>query len=109
MNAALVSFKKGVEVSRVKLQVFFIISLVAEAYFKYGRKSLTVTSISDGKHKEGSKHYVGQAVDFRIWGIGPIVLRALVKYLQELLGEDYDVVLEKTHIHIEYDPEVLSS
>jgi len=61
-----------------------------------------VTSAKDGKHKTGSKHYDGEALDFRIWHFDD-ASRAAEK-LQTRLGKDYDVVLEKTHIHAEYDP-----
>lgn len=104
MNAATVSFKKGVLVKDVKTEVFHIISVVATVYQLYGLFSLVVTSISDGKHKPNSKHYEGYAADFRIWGISPAKLQKIAADIQARLGKDYDVVVEATHIHIEYDP-----
>lgn len=99
-----VSFKPGVEVDEVALQVLFIISVVARVYADHGYESVTVTSITDGKHRDNSKHYEGKAADFRIWFINTMDLRKIVKAIQARLGDDYDVVLEDTHIHVEYDP-----
>lgn len=61
---------------------------------------LVVTSGKDGTHGKNSLHYEGKAVDLRTWN----VLDALVKQLKAHLGPNYDVVLEKDHIHIELDP-----
>lgn len=70
---------------------------------------LTITAILDGKHKKGSKHYDGNAFDHRIWFIsnGKQIYIDVNKYallLRKKLGNNYDVVIHKTHIHIEYDP-----
>jgi len=75
-------------------------------YLSYGVKGgVVITSVTDGKHKEGSRHYTGDAIDIRIWN-----LPEDVSYLQassdlrSLLDDDYDVVLESDHIHVEWDP-----
>ena len=60
---------------------------------------LVITSGKDGTHGNGSLHYEGKAEDLRTWN----VLDALVKQLKAHLGPDYDVVLEKDHIHVERD------
>lgn len=63
---------------------------------------LTITSTTDGKHMAGSKHYdvPHNAEDVRF----PHKLRIYLQRLRTELGEDFDVVLEKDHIHIEHDP-----
>lgn len=58
----------------------------------------------DGVHMPGSKHYTGEALDLRIWGL-PSPGR-LASELQQALGSDYDVVYgpdHNTHIHVERD------
>lgn len=60
---------------------------------------LVITSGKDGIHGINSLHYEGKAVDLRTWN----VLDALVKQLKAHLGPDYDVILEKDHVHIEID------
>ena len=62
-----------------------------------------ITSIMDGVHKEGSRHYLGFAFDFRIRQMDPGQPIQIKTLLQENLGADYDVILEKTHLHVEVD------
>lgn len=71
-------------------------------YFKYDKR-MVITSLNDGKHMNGSKHYVGQAMDLRIWGLED-KLEVVKEELKQVLGRDFDVVLEGDHFHIEYDP-----
>jgi len=73
-----------------------------ELHRKATGKELTVTSLNDGKHKQGSLHYVGQAADLRTWALPRPDL--FTTELQQALGNQYDVVLEIDHIHLEYDP-----
>ena len=61
---------------------------------------LVITSGNDGKHQNGSLHYNNAAVDLRVYHI----LDKLVQLLRNELGSDFDVLLEKDHIHLEYDP-----
>ena len=67
---------------------------------------VTVTSGKDGVHSKNSKHYSGGAIDIRSKDM------KLPEYttlrLKRKLGKDYDIVYEKDHIHIEYDPKPIS-
>jgi hypothetical protein len=67
--------------------------------------SLVVTSVSDGTHSSGSLHYVGLAADFRL----PLEPLDFVAQLKESLGAEFDVVIEKDHVHVEYQPKVRAS
>jgi hypothetical protein len=78
---------------------------VAEIAFSRWNLQAVITSGRDGTHMQTSKHYSGEALDFRRWqsdGIGRTT--DIVEELRRELGDDYDVVLEATHIHVEYDP-----
>lgn len=68
------------------------------------KKEIVITAIFDGKHMKGSKHYEGNAFDMRTWIYTNEELSTLYINLAQNLGEDYDVVLHKTHLHVEYDP-----
>jgi len=70
---------------------------------------LTLTSGTDGVHMAGSRHYRGYALDLR----KPLKyykptdnVEKLAIALRVALGNEFDVVLEKTHIHVEYDPAI---
>lgn len=68
-----------------------------------------ITSICDGKHKAGSKHYEGLAFDVRTWAdsagnqMTNKEKQLIAEHCRSYLGDDWDVVVEPTHIHIEYD------
>lgn len=69
------------------------------------KMTLWITSGIDGAHMVGSKHYIGEALDMRrsnLVGKEDFV----IDKIQKRLGKNYQIILEKTHIHIEYDPNV---
>ena len=110
-----IKFKEGVLLtdghSCIKKETVEAMSRVS-IYFDYRyQEDVVVTSVLDGKHKDGSMHYLGKAFDIRTWTTpysGVQVTQGkknLLCYdIQNMLGEDFDVIAEKTHIHIEYDP-----
>lgn len=103
----MVYFKEGVAYDTAaaeSLEVIDEIIRAADSVYTEHEKDVTVTSLMDGNHKRGSKHYIGHAVDLRIWGIPEMELEEIVSEIQIYLGDDFDVILEKTHIHCEYDP-----
>lgn len=69
-----------------------------------GREAI-VTSGTDGTHGHDSLHYVGLAIDIRTRDLTSQQVEWLATKLRALLGAAFDVVVEKDHIHIEYDPE----
>lgn len=69
-----------------------------------GRDAM-VTSARDGIHSSNSLHYQGRAIDLRIRDIADASLKWRYRdRLAEALGEDFDVVMETDHIHVELDP-----
>ena len=75
----------------------------------YGRRNceVVITSANDGQHMDGSLHYKDYALDLRIWNLGEdynTIAESVVTELEIELGDDYDVILESNHIHMEYDP-----
>lgn len=66
--------------------------------------SPVVTSGVDGVHRPDSLHYRGHALDFRTRHVQPDDRMALTAALAAALGDEFDVVLEVDHIHIEFQP-----
>ena len=106
--------KNGVSSAGVKTEILLIIPMVEQVFNEYG-KELIITSITDGKHSKNSLHYEGLAFDCRIRHLIPNfksfqnqTLKAMVaeiaQKIREKVGSQYDVVQERTHIHIEFDP-----
>ena len=66
--------------------------------------SPVITSAHDGTHMRKSLHYEGLALDLRTRYFRD--KEDKIKFAQELrdrLGDDYDVVVERDHIHVEFD------
>lgn len=100
-----ISYKRGKQVRIEASEQIKEAMHTADALSKaIAGREIVVTAILDGKHKEGSKHYQGEAFDMRRWGYSQQELNQLLVDMKANLGLDYDVVLESTHVHIEYDP-----
>lgn len=69
----------------------------------FGRP-LIITSIRDGRHGKNSLHYIGKAFDVRIYDKSKSQIIMFFNCLKRELDSRLDIVLEKDHIHIEYDP-----
>ncbi len=71
-------------------------------YKNYHPEGVTITSGLEGSHSPGSLHYYGLAIDIRTRYFSSEELSSVFEQLQECLQESYDVILEPTHIHIEW-------
>ena len=67
--------------------------------------SLVLTEGTGGKHMAHSKHPIGLAIDIRKRDLPKAAIANFDAELRESLGEQYDIVNEETHWHIEFDPE----
>ena len=98
-------FKKGVKFACIQPEMCLAAMVIQSVLTAHGLdpyNDIVITSAKDGKHSRGSKHYVGFALDCRIWEITD--LPKVIKDLEESLTDEFDVVLEADHIHIEFDP-----
>ena len=94
----------------IQPELLLAISLVLEVY-RRASLDFVITSLNDSKHSWTSLHYAGAAVDFRTHdSLGSQLSQAkrdlLVEEIKRALGfsPDYDVIGEKDHIHLEYQP-----
>lgn len=99
------TLKEGVTKQGVQPPIFYALG-VAEMVYRYNGLRLVVTSLTDSHaHKPKSLHNKGLAVDIRIRNIPHDLLRMVHGSLHSVLnGMGFDVVLEKDHIHIEFQP-----
>ena len=93
--------KPGVRALGLKPEILLAI-MVAESVFL--PDELVITSITEGRHSRGSEHYTGMAFDARIRDVGKSRAKEITRNIHVGLGDDYDVVLEETHLHVEFDP-----
>jgi hypothetical protein len=100
-------FKAGVKLKGLAPEALLGM-VVAEQAYKAAGIEMTITSVMDGVHKEGSKHYDGMAFDLRTKATG-LAARLYQSVREALAGAGYDVILEdlggdNEHIHVEFDP-----
>lgn len=78
--------------------------VIESIYERVCGREMVITSVSDGVHRAGSRHYTGEAFDIRTRDLEVEVVLSLVRELKAALGKSFDVVLEVDHVHVEYDP-----
>lgn len=93
--------KPGVRVAGLRPEILLAV-IAAERVCAEMGVDCVVTACVDGIHKAGSLHYRGLAVDLRSRDFLPGDVDKAIARIKQCLGTDYDVVLEKDHIHIEF-------
>jgi len=100
-------FKPGVLIPYLTLPMAKAFVVLMEMW-SLEKNGPVITSMIDGKHMRGSLHYDGKAFDLRTFyfkgGSEGKVVKTFARELSKALGKDYDVVVEKDHIHCEFDP-----
>lgn len=96
--------KDSVRLYSVKPEIFGILPIL-DAVFGQFDLDCIITSAADGEHMPRSLHYVGYALDLRRRHVPAHKVEAIDKALKDALTAEYDVVLESTHWHIEFQPE----
>jgi hypothetical protein len=77
----------------------------AACHREFTQRPLVCTSLNDSIHKDGSLHYQGLAVDLRTRDLNHT--STIAWYIRVRDGLDplgFDCLLERDHLHIEYDP-----
>lgn len=97
--------KSGVSLRGVHWIMFQAAVLAEEVYRQYGTE-LVITSANDGTHGDKTLHHRGLALDLRTWTLNGRE-KMVAQSLKNALGEDYDVVLERDHVHLEVSPKWL--
>jgi hypothetical protein len=109
--------KKGASLEGASAKTISAVEIVNKIYESFGHE-LVVTSGTEGHrgdkvHGDNSKHYTGDAFDCRTrifvdeYNVrDEPKIKAVAKAIREALGKEYDVVIENTHIHVEYDPKL---
>lgn len=95
--------KDGVLTDGMRGVIWFALGVAEVIYRRHGQE-LVLTSGVEGRHSIGSLHYVGLAADTRTNYFGSEQAAVVRDDIAAALSDDYDVVLEATHLHLEYDP-----
>ena len=95
--------KSGVCVTGIQPEM--IVGLIAaQAVFAALEYDFVITSVTEGKHRKGSRHYSGQAIDIRTRHLSDEVAIEALSRIKKALPNDFDCIKEKTHLHLEFDP-----
>jgi hypothetical protein len=102
-------FKAGVSLFGIRPEVVAAFPALESAYRTFGREAvITSAAEPETRHREGSLHYVGLAVDLRIRHLSPDDVGPVADEVRAALTHEFDVVLESNHIHVEYQPKGVS-
>jgi uncharacterized protein YcbK (DUF882 family) len=100
-----VRIKKGVSIAGISTAIVVGLMITAGVLQKYESDTVITSGTEpEANHKEHSKHWPGDALDFRIWYIEEELLPTVAEDLQDALGPDFYVRLEPDHIHISWKP-----
>ena len=99
----MLSLKPGVRIIGMRPEILLAAVAAMEVYEAAGH-DLMITACVDGKHMAGSLHYAGAAIDLRTREVAPADVQQLIAQIKACLGDDFDVLLEVDHIHIEFQP-----
>jgi len=99
----MIKIKTGAEVNGLRTEMLLAITVADTLYTKHN-VDCVITEGTGGKHGIGSLHYVGLAVDLRTRDMDVDTQVKVRQELQEALGRQYDVLREKDHMHIEFQP-----
>lgn len=103
MMAHIKSGPSGARIYGLRTEMAVAFTVACFTYMDAGAGMCTLTSGSEGKHSAGSLHYAGLAIDLR----PPETNRdKILVNLRLRLGDEFDVVDEGNHFHIEYQPKV---
>lgn len=97
------SGETGARITGLRPEMVLACFIISQRYENFGY-TCTITSGTNDPHSRGSKHYIGNACDFRTRNVAPNRLTELVDQIKSALGDEYDVVLEDNHLHVEFDP-----
>jgi len=102
----MIRFKDGVSLQGIQPEIVATFNTVEAAF---APKVAVITSAKDGKHKRGSLHFSGNAIDLRVRHLVDGEAVRIHLLIQESLTNEYDVLHEyigtdDEHIHIEFQP-----
>ena len=95
--------KEGVVHEGVHWRIGYALAIANRIWALHG-KDLVWVSGREGRHSLGSFHPLGLAADLRTHYFNTDTIKEVAAALRTELPKGYDVVVEKHHIHMEYDP-----
>lgn len=98
-----VRFKAGVNAFGIHPRAWSAMMLCADIIYQTAGKECVFTSHSGDIHGEESYHYLAGAFDARTRHLTEEEQEGVAHRLARKLGDQWDVVLESDHLHVEWD------
>jgi len=98
-----IAIKKGVILQGLDARLYAALHQAGRIWLRHGQRLVVISGL-DGRHKKGSLHDVGLAVDLRFHDFGSATRLQVTHELRRSLGDGFQVIGERDHIHVEYDP-----
>lgn len=99
--------KPGVDLRNLEPQMAVAYTIACAVYLTLAKSVCVITSAFDSVHGVNTLHQRDgkcRALDLRTNTFHPELVAMLHQSLKEALGPQFDIVLEKDHLHIEFDP-----
>lgn len=100
----MIQIKEGVSIIGLDPKLMMALIIADQVYNDHGIEDCVLTSGTDSKHSDHSHHYKGLAIDIRTSNVEVAMRAPIVAVIQKHLGNEYQVILENDHIHVEFDP-----
>ena len=97
-------FKDGVHPHGVEPELVLGLMVAESVWRDLGLPELVITSLRDGDHSATSLHFAGAAADLRTNDLSPEQVDDAATELKARLGVHYDVIVEASHCHLEWQP-----
>ena len=91
-------------IAGVQPEIVLAIMIAESLWYREFSYDFVLTCVTDShKHDQESLHNFGLAFDMRTRELVAVQIMDFSDELRRCLGSEYDVVVEKTHIHVEFD------
>lgn len=101
----MIKVKPGVICYFMSKPIMSILPII-DMIWELQKKHPTITSWMEivEERPKNTKHNIGLAIDLRHRDLSDTEKHKVFNDMKILLGRQYDVIWEKTHFHVEYDP-----
>tara|TARA_Y100000310_G_scaffold269543_1_gene282809 strand:- start:454 stop:789 length:336 start_codon:yes stop_codon:yes gene_type:complete len=106
--------KEGVKLFGLRPEMLFALRVAERVYESAnifqdmtdqpGARLVVTSACEPGGHSRGSLHYIGAAVDIRTRHAPKEDMEQTAGLIATALTDEFDVVLEDDHLHIEFQP-----
>ena len=98
--------KPGVSIDGCRAEILIAaVSIICPVFKRYGHDAVVTSGTEKYKHSaKHSRHYSGDALDFRHRFFSDKAKHVVADELRLKLGSNFVILLERTHIHIHYAP-----